>query len=85
MSAVLADLQAKGLLHEKLVVLAAEFGRTPRINDNDGSDERKVFACQLAGAGMKAWAPERPLRQGTHGTAETRRTSAAVLHWWPEA
>ncbi len=36
MSALLADLQAKGLLHQTLVVLGSEFGRTPRINDNDG-------------------------------------------------
>ena len=33
MVCVLADLQAKGL-----VVLGTEFGRRPRINDNDGRD-----------------------------------------------
>ena len=36
MSALLADLQAKGLLDQMLVVLGTEFGYTPRINDNDG-------------------------------------------------
>ena len=34
MSALLADLQAKGLL-DQLVALGSEFGRTLRINDND--------------------------------------------------
>ena len=29
MSALLADLQPKGLLHQTLVVLGTEFGRTP--------------------------------------------------------
>ncbi len=33
-----ADLQAKGLLAQTLVVLGTEFGRTSRINDNDGRD-----------------------------------------------
>ena len=36
--ALLADPQAKGLLDQTLVVLGSEFGRTPRINDNDGGD-----------------------------------------------
>ena len=36
MSAPPADLQAKGLLDQTLGVLGTEFGRTPRINDNDG-------------------------------------------------
>ncbi len=35
MSALFADLQSKGPLAQMLVVLATEFGRTPRIN-NDG-------------------------------------------------
>ncbi len=34
----LVDPQAKGLLDQTLVVLGSEFGRTPRINDNDGGD-----------------------------------------------
>ena len=54
MSALLADLQAKGLLDQTLVVLGTEFGRTPRINDADGRDHHnKAFTCLLAGAGIK--------------------------------
>ena len=41
MSALLADLQADGLLNQTLVVLGTEFGRTPRINDNDGQDHHE--------------------------------------------
>ncbi len=57
MSALLADLQAKGLLDQTLVVLATEFGRMPRIN---GSDERshhdEMFAYLLPGPGSRAGA-----------------------------
>ena len=51
MIAVLADLQPKGLLDQTLVVLATEFGRTPRIHQNDGRDHGdEMVACLLAGA-----------------------------------
>ena len=35
-SALPADLQAKGFLDQALMVLGTGFGRTPRINGNDG-------------------------------------------------
>ena len=35
------DLQAKGLLGQTLVILGTEFGRTPRINENDGREHHK--------------------------------------------
>ena len=38
MSTLLADLESRGLLDRTLVVLRTEFGRTPRINDDDGRD-----------------------------------------------
>ncbi len=41
MSALLADLQAKGLLGQTVVVLGTEFGRTTRNNDDDGRDHHK--------------------------------------------
>ena len=54
MRAVLADLQAKGLLDQTLVVLGTEFGRTPRINDSDGQDHHnELVACLLAEAGIE--------------------------------
>ncbi len=38
MIALLADFESKALLNQTLVVLSTEFGRRPRINDNDGRD-----------------------------------------------
>lgn len=53
-SALLADLEERGLLDQTLVVLATEFGRTPRINQNEGRDHYpKAFSCLLAGGGVK--------------------------------
>ena len=54
MSALLGDLAARGLLDETLVVLTTEFGRTPRINQNNGRDHYpKAFSAVLAGGGVK--------------------------------
>ena len=50
---LLADLAASGLLHETLVVVAGEFGRTPKINPNAGRDHwPQAFSVLLAGAGL---------------------------------
>ena len=54
MSALLNDLKAQGLLATTLVVLATEFGRTLKINENAGRDHHPgVFSCALAGAGVR--------------------------------
>ena len=54
MSALIQDLASRGLLEETLVVLATEFGRTPKINQNNGRDHYpKAFSCMLAGGGVK--------------------------------
>ena len=54
MAALLRDLERRGLLKETLVVLATEFGRTPRINRDNGRDHfPKVFSGVLAGGGIK--------------------------------
>ena len=55
LATLLADLEARGLLEETLVVLATEFGRTPRINGGgNGRDHYpKAFTCLLAGGGVK--------------------------------
>ena len=52
-SALIDDLESRGLLDETLVVAAAEFGRTPKINGNGGRDHwGPVFSIVLAGAGI---------------------------------
>ena len=51
---LLVDLERRGLLKETLVVLATEFGRTPKINQNTGRDHYpKAFSCLLAGGGIR--------------------------------
>lgn len=54
LSALLEDLQERGLLESTLVVLCSEFGRGPKINQNGGRDHHpKVFSTLLAGGGVK--------------------------------
>ncbi|MCB1232257.1 MAG: DUF1501 domain-containing protein [Verrucomicrobiae bacterium] len=53
LSALLHDLEVRGLLDDTLVVLATEFGRTPEINANEGRDHHpKAFTCLMAGGGI---------------------------------
>jgi uncharacterized protein (DUF1501 family) len=52
--ALLADLEATGLLKETVVMVSSEFGRTPKINAQAGRDHwPKVFSVVLAGGGIK--------------------------------
>ncbi|AGA30399.1 DUF1501 domain-containing protein [Singulisphaera acidiphila] len=52
-SALLLDLEERGLLDRTLVVLMGEFGRTPKINANAGRDHHGRANCALlAGAGL---------------------------------
>jgi hypothetical protein len=52
-TALLEDLEQRGLLDETLVVAIGEFGRTPRINGLGGRDHwGHVFSFALAGAGI---------------------------------
>ncbi|MBT3890530.1 MAG: DUF1501 domain-containing protein, partial [Planctomycetaceae bacterium] len=53
-SALITDLEERGLLDETLVVAIGEFGRTPKINAKGGRDHwGSVFCCTLAGAGIR--------------------------------
>ncbi len=55
LSALLKDLNRRGLLQETLVVVATEFGRTPEIvaEHQDGRDHYpKAFSCVLGGGGI---------------------------------
>jgi hypothetical protein len=52
-SALIEDLDQRGLLDETLVVAIAEFGRTPKINQFGGRDHwGHVFSFAMAGAGI---------------------------------
>ena len=53
-SALLEDLQTRGLLESTLVIIGGEFGRTPRINAKAGRDHWPTcYTVVLAGAGIK--------------------------------
>ncbi|MBY0229412.1 MAG: DUF1501 domain-containing protein [Gemmataceae bacterium] len=53
-SALLADLEERGLLDSTLVVWFGEFGRTPRFNGAAGRDHwGHVFSLALAGGGVR--------------------------------
>jgi uncharacterized protein (DUF1501 family) len=53
-SALIEDLEQRGLLESTLVVAWGEFGRTPRVNGNAGRDHYpNVFSAALAGGPVR--------------------------------
>jgi hypothetical protein len=53
-SALMEDLEQRGLLDETLIVMMGEMGRTPRINANGGRDHWTFcYSVLLAGAGIR--------------------------------
>ena len=54
LSALIQDLKSTGLLDETLIVVATEFGRTPRINGQGGRDHYpRAFSAAFAGGGIR--------------------------------
>ena len=52
-STLINDLDERGLLDSTLVLVASEFGRTPKINNDAGRDHwPKVFSSVMAGGGI---------------------------------
>src|SRR5260370_42329820 len=48
------DLDQRGMLDSTLVMVSSEFGRTPKINKDEGRDHYpKVFSICLAGGGIQ--------------------------------
>jgi hypothetical protein len=61
LSALLIDLEERGLLASTLVVVTGEFGRTPRINQNKGATPGRqhwpaCYSAILAGGGIRGGA-----------------------------
>jgi uncharacterized protein (DUF1501 family) len=71
LSALLTDLKANGMLDSTLVVVATEFGRTPKIVENNGGRNHfpKAFSCLMAGGGIK----------GGQAYGETDETASNVI------
>lgn len=75
LAALLEDLERRGLLRETLVVLTTEFGRTPRINQNEGRDHYpKAFSSLLAGGGIKGGMIYGKTDKGGHEVVENKIT-----------
>lgn len=54
MSALLLDLERRGIANDTLVVWMGDFGRTPRINADDGRDHHPAaWTAVLAGGGIR--------------------------------
>lgn len=53
-SALMSDLEMRGLLDETLIVITSEMGRTPRVNGAAGRDHwTNCYGSLLAGAGIR--------------------------------
>ena len=54
LSGLMKELRSKGLLDSTLIVCMGEFGRTPKINRNNGRDHfPRCFSALVAGGGVK--------------------------------
>jgi len=54
MSALIEDLNQRGMLQDTAIVWMGDFGRTPRINARGGRDHwARSWSCVVGGAGMK--------------------------------
>ncbi len=54
MGTLLADLEQRGLINDVMVVWMGDFGRTPRINQNNGRDHwPNSWSIVIGGGGMK--------------------------------
>jgi len=54
LSALIEDLDVRGMLNDVTVVVWGEFGRTPRVNNNAGRDHWPAVSCALLiGGGMR--------------------------------
>jgi len=77
LSALIADLDDRGMLDSTVVYCAGEFGRTPRINQNSGRDHwARSMAVVLAGGGFK--------RGYAHGTTDAQGMAPATEPCTPD-
>ena len=54
LTALIEDLDERGMLGDTAVVMWGEFGRTPRVNATAGRDHwSRACSCLIAGGGMK--------------------------------
>jgi hypothetical protein len=77
LSALIGDLADRGMLDRTIVYCAGEFGRTPKINKNDGRDHwARSMAVVLAGGGFK--------KGYAHGTTDANGMAPATEPCTPD-
>ena len=77
LSALISDLDDRGMLDSTVVYCAGEFGRTPRINQNTGRDHwARSMAVVLAGGGFR--------RGYAHGTTDAQGMAPATEPCTPD-
>ena len=84
-SALIEDLDERGLLDETLVVWQGEFGRTPKINANGGRDHwGHCYSVAMAGAGVRGGAvfgsSDRHAAYPVEGRVTPRDLAATIFH-----
>lgn len=53
LNTLIDDLHSRGLLETTMIVVTSEFGRTPKINQNQGRDHYPVFSAVMMGGGIR--------------------------------
>jgi hypothetical protein len=77
LSALIQDLDERGMLNDTAVVMWGEFGRTPRVNSTAGRDHwSRAQAALIAGGGMKMG----QVIGSTNRYAETPKDRPVHLH-----
>jgi hypothetical protein len=77
LATLISDLDERGLLDTTIVMVAGEFGRTPKVNKNAGRDHwARSMACVLAGGGFK--------RGYAHGTTDAQGMAPTTLGCTPD-
>ena len=84
-SALLEDLDQRGLLDSTLVVWIGEFGRTPKFNANGGRDHwGHVFSMAMAGGGIRGGtvhgASDKDAAYPMEGRVEPQDVIATIFH-----
>ena len=84
-SALLEDLEERGMLDETLVAWVGEFGHTPKINGRGGRDHwGSCFSVALAGGGIRGGvvhgASDKHAAHPVSGRVEPRDIAATIFH-----
>ena len=85
LSALIEDLDQRGMLDDVTVVVWGEFGRTPQINPQAGRDHwTKVSCCYIAGGGIRAGqaigATNRLGEEATERPVDMQEITATLYH-----